>query len=330
MTPKRNQQQLILVKHLYEDARLLEERGDAFSLTKAVVLLDLSIEHILNNLILNLDPTFTVNQTKSSGDINRRTLSGNASTALRAAGKKPLLEERELANLHALRNLVQHIGMEPAQSEVDRYLAAANNMLISVFEDVYGLSFESFKLWDLVSNIDLRNWLRDSEEALKGGDIRRCIGACKRAHALIIGAVRNSTKPYRFSGYTTLSLDKDISRGIGRFRREIIQEIEFLENEVVAIGVGLPLMDTRRFQKAGSSVLIFVSADGHMQSSSSVVSEDRGQMAKGAEFMLDYLSRLIRLLDEAYPGVLESIKIPLSLEESWGQKNRAASTVSGE
>lgn len=161
MTPKRNQQQLILIKQLYEDARLLEERGDAFSLTKAVVLLDLSIEHILNNIILNVDPTSSVNQTKSSGDLNRRTLSGNSSTALGSAGKKPPLEAGELANLHKLRNLVQHIGMEPAQSEVRRYLAAANNMLISVFEDVYELSFESFKLWDLVSNLDLRNWLRD-------------------------------------------------------------------------------------------------------------------------------------------------------------------------
>ena len=55
MGPTRNQQQLILVKQLYEDARLFEERGDAFSLTKAVVLLDLSIENILNNIILNLD-----------------------------------------------------------------------------------------------------------------------------------------------------------------------------------------------------------------------------------------------------------------------------------
>ena len=57
---------------------------------------------------------------------------------------------------------------------------------------------------------------------------------------------------------------------------------------------------------------------------------NRNEIAKGAEFMLDYLSRLIRLLDEAYPGVLENIQIPLSLEESWGQKACAASDASGE
>lgn len=328
MFPRRNQQQLILVKQLYEDARLLGKRGDAFSLTKAVVLLDLSIEHILNNIILNLDPSFTVNQTKGSGDINRKTLSGNASTALRTAGKRPLSEERELANLHALRNLVQHIGTEPAQSEAHRYLTAANNMLTSVFEDVYGLSFQNFKLWDLVSHIDLRNWLRDSEQALRDGDPLRCIGACNHAHALIIGAIRNSTKLRRFRGHTALSLERQISAGVARFRNEIMQEIDFLENEVVAIGVGLPLMDTRRFQKWGSLMLIFVSIDGHMQSRSSAANQDRDEITKGAEFMLDYLSRLIRLLDEAYPGVLESIKIPLPLQESWGHGKRAASPAS--
>lgn len=98
MGPTRNQQQLILVKQLYEDARLFEERGDAFSLTKTVVLLDLSIENILNNIILNLDPSFSVNQTKGRGDITRKTLSGNASEVLRAAGKQPLQEDRELTN----------------------------------------------------------------------------------------------------------------------------------------------------------------------------------------------------------------------------------------
>jgi hypothetical protein len=89
-------------------------------------------------------------------------------------------------------------------------------------------------------------------------------------------------------------------------------------------------MDTRRFQKVGGLVLIFSSADGHIQSRSKVADQDQDEIAKGAEFMLDYLSRLIRLLDEAYPGVLESIKIPLPLQESWGQKNRATSPVSGE
>ena len=98
-------------------------------------------------------------------------------------------------------NLVQHIGTEPAQSEAHRYLLAANNMLTSVFEDVYDLDFQNFKLWDLVPNKDLQEWLRASEQLLKDGSPLVCIAVCNRAHALIIRAIRVSTKFRRFRNW---------------------------------------------------------------------------------------------------------------------------------
>jgi hypothetical protein len=278
---------------------------------------------MLNNIVLNLDPDFTVNETKGSEDISRKTLWGNAARSMRIASKTKIPETRELASLHALRNLVQHSGTQPTQSETQRYLVAAHSMLTSVFKEVYELEFSNFKIWDLVPNDDLRVWLGDSEQVLKGGSPVMCIAACNHAHALIIGAIRNSTKLRRFRTSNVFS-----RAAVERFRNEIVEAIEFLEDEVVAIGVGLPLMDTRRFQKIGGLVLVFVSIDGHMQTRSKTHSQDRNELAKDAEFMLDYLSRLIRLLDEAYPGVLENIKIPLRLQESWGHENRAASPAS--
>ncbi len=83
----RNQQQLILVRQLYEDSLVLAARSDALSLTKAVVLVDLAGEFLLNNIILNLDPDFTVNETKGSEDIARKTLWGNAARAIRMSNK---------------------------------------------------------------------------------------------------------------------------------------------------------------------------------------------------------------------------------------------------
>ncbi len=90
MIVKRNQQQLILVKHLYEDASIMGERADTFSVTKAVILLDLAVEHMLNNIILNLDPDFTVNETKGSEDVARKTLWGNAARAIKMSNKGKL------------------------------------------------------------------------------------------------------------------------------------------------------------------------------------------------------------------------------------------------
>jgi hypothetical protein len=335
----RNQQHLILVKQLYEDSLVLSGRTDALSLTKAIVLLDLSVELMLNNIVLNLDPNFTVNETKGSEDISRKTLWGNAARAVRAANKGSLPEAREIANLHALRNLVQHSGTQPSQSETERYFAAIRVMFSTVFENVYELDFLRFQIWDLVANNDLREWLRDSEVALIKGHPEICIAGCNYAHDLIIGAIRRFTKLRRFRGSRIFSstplgpafgisyqaireiegmakrLDRELRAGVEKFRSEIMNEIEFLEDEVVAIGVGLPLMDTRRFQKIGSVVYQSVALDGTIHIQSQIGLENFDEVRDGAGFMLSYLSRLIRLLEEAYPGVLTSVRIELPLKK---------------
>ena len=43
------------------------------------------------------------------------------------------------------------------------------------------------------------------------------------------------------------------------------------------------------------------------------------ELADGARFMLTYLARLIRLVDEAYPEVVTSItvKVPLTSQDVW-------------
>ena len=337
----RNQQQLILVKQLYEDSLVLAARSDGLSLTKAVVLVDLAVEILLNHIILNLDPDFTVNETKGSEDIARKTLWGNAARAIRMSNKGTLPETREIANLHALRNLVQHSGTQPSQSETERYLAATLVLFSSVFKNLYELNFSRFQIWDLVANNDLREWLQDSEVALTKGHPEICIAGCNHAHDLIIAAIRSFTKLRRFRASRVFSstssrpsypsgipyqaireiegmakkLDGEIRAGAERFRGEIMKEIEFLEDEVVAIGVGLPLMDTRRFQKAGSMVHQVFFGDGNMQIRSQIETENLDEVREGAGFMLSYLSRLIRLLDEAYPGVLATIKIDLPLHK---------------
>lgn len=354
----RNQHQLILVKQLYEDAAVLAARGDAFSLTKALILLDLAVEHTLNNIVLNLDPNFTVNETKGSEDIARKTLWGNAARSMKTSNKGSLPETREIANLHALRNLVQHCGTEPSQSETQRYLSAAQSMLSSVFANVYGLEFSRFQIWDLVSNEDLRDWLRDCERALMKGHPEVCIAGCNYAHELIIAAIRSFTKLRRFRVSRVFSsptarpsypsglpyqaireieglakkLDGEIKSGVERFRAEIMKEIEFLEDEVVAIGVGLPLMDTRRFQKIGSMVHQFFFGDGEMQIRTEAPAKDIAEVREGAEFMLGYLSRLVRLLDEAYPGVLAAITTGTALHKQsiWGTVEGQGSEVASQ
>jgi hypothetical protein len=94
-----------------------------------------------------------------------------------------------------------------------------------------------------------------------------------------------------------------------------MKEIEFLEDEVVAIGIGLPLMDTRRFQKAGTAASFSFWADGGLQINATSDQDAKSTMADDAELMLNYLFRLLTLIDEAYPDVLDTVQISHSLPQ---------------
>lgn len=173
-----------------------------------------------------------------------------------------------------------------------------------------------------------------------------CIVGCNQAHSLIIRAIRRSTKLRRFrvsqvfsqhSGRQTSipgnlpfevrsqiqqaasQIDRAIKQGVDQFRRELLQEIEFLEDEVVTIGVGMPLMDTRRFLKISGEVATSIDYEGMTRISDRSLENDKEGAKEGAIFMLNYLSRLVRLIDESDQEVIKGIQVavPLTAQKWW-------------
>lgn len=125
-------------------------------------------------------------------------------------------------------------------------------------------------------------------------------------------------------------IDEEIRRGVAQFRNEIMREIEFLEDEVVTIGVGMPLMDTRRFMKLASEVSMPVGSGTIVAVIVAKLESNAEDVREGAGFMLSYLSRLIRLVNEAYPEIIATIEVPIPLtSQSCWMKLQAESTASG-
>jgi hypothetical protein len=322
MSSPRNLHQLLLVKQLYEDASLHAGYGDTFSHTKSVILLDLSVEMVLNNIVLNLDPDLTVNASKGSQDTDRRTLWGNAASAINKAKSKRLLEIREMANLHSLRNLVQHNGTEPTQTEVKRYLSAAELMLTAAFRDAYELDFANFRIWDVIENDDLRRWLKESEDFLSEGNVKACIVGCILAHQWIVKAIRQQTKESRARASISYELKGSrAAEALQKIRKELIEDIELLENEMVAIGVGLPVMATRRFLRLTRVILVFIAEAGNIQVRGKGDPQENDPTV--ANYMLEYLVRLINLVEDGDPGVLNTIKVKIfpSDQKIWQKAN---------
>src|ERR1051326_8221980 len=138
-----NPQQLLLVKQLYEDGCLLATGEDDVSLTKAIILIDLAIEQMLNQVLRDFYPSFDPTAAAGRRDVNWGRLWQLAAQTLTGKGFA-LPHYRELSSLHEIRNLAQHNGSVRTQAEVRRYIQPAYEMLSGVFRDAYSQDFHSF------------------------------------------------------------------------------------------------------------------------------------------------------------------------------------------
>lgn len=320
VTPIRNFEQLILVKQLFQDARDLSERGDRLSLTKAIILMDLSVEQSLKCILLNLNPDFII--PRGRNDINRRELWHNASSAVQNTKGVSLSEQNESSRLHDLRNLVQHNGTEPPSSEVRRYVVSTKRMLEDAFRDAFDLDFGNLRPWDFIENIELRRLLNESEEFLRNDNPIVCIIGCKMARELTLEAIHEYTTKERHDFAPMFnSRARQDAHALRDFADLVIElsdytakKITRLENEIILVGMGLPIVDTRRFLQLRGATSETIFADGHLSVNSHHGPNKETETAN-AQFMLDFLFRLIRSAEENHPGVLSGITVQVPLSE---------------
>jgi hypothetical protein len=308
-----NPQQLLIVKDFFGEGQTLALREDTFSTSKAILFLDLAVEQMMRAIIATLNPS---KQYKK--DPNWHELWTDASAVLQTKGFQ-LHNHFPLKALHGHRNMVQHVGASYHYSQARNHVAPVEDMLSQAFRDVYGLDFSRYNLLSLIANEDLRRWLQDAEQILSEGGPMFTMAACNYAHRLVIAQMQKKTQKWQSHRSTRSTmlhgLDiKDSTRLAGVLQaldNRITHEIAALEEEVAAIGVGLSILEVRRFRSFGELVSISVFQDGQIKiNGKEGTVEDRKE---AAAFMLDYLSRLIRSIEQTYHGVLEDLKIKVPL-----------------
>lgn len=307
-TPK-PRQQLLLVKELYKEAEQASGREDTFSTSKGILFLDLAVEQMLLTIITMLPSKVTI----PKGELKWEQLWQTASEVMADNGHS-LPGKVSLKNLHQDRNRVQHAGSTFHFTQVRKHIGPVHNMVGTTFQEAFALDFENFREWDFIENEDLRRWLRESEDFLEEGNALACIVGCIVAYGWVIDAVRKQTK----LGRMRRSIGHEIrgttfAKALNEVRKELLEDIRLLENEVVAIGVGLPVMDTRRFLKFTRVIGVFLAEAGNISVARHGHSLDNDPTV--ANFMLEYLARLIQLVADGYPDVLNTISVKLFPKE---------------
>jgi hypothetical protein len=111
-----------------------------------------------------------------------------------------------------------------------------------------------------------------------------------------------------------------IQSAFREIRKQFEAEFEALEHEVIAIGVGLSILEARRFRRLSGYVQLSVALDGQWYIN---IGPDRPfqENKEAAEFMLGYLSRLIRYIEQTFGSALQDLKIEIPLMEQEVVKN---------
>jgi len=318
MSTPPNAQQLLLIKELFGDAQALASRDDTFSTSKAILLLDLSVELMLRAVVFTLVPNLSPKK-----ELHWQDLWKEADAALKLRNCQ-LHDYAPLKTLHDHRNMVQHAGAVYHYSQAQMHVPPVEDMLNHAFRDVYSLDLSSYSLLGLIANDDLRKWLQDTEQLLNEDRPVLAIVACEFAHRLVIGEVRRSTRRWWPADFKPRGLDAvdmvSIQSAFREIRKQFEAEFEALEHEVIAIGVGLSILEARRFRRLSGYVQLSVALDGQWYIN---IGPDRPfqENKEAAEFMLGYLSRLIRYIEQTFGSALQDLKIEIPLMEQEVVKN---------
>ena len=223
-----------------------------------------------------------------------------------------------LKTLHEHRNMVQHAGAVYHFSQMRTFVVPTEGMLTHAFKDVYRLDFRA-----MIANDDLRQWLEDAAELLAAGKPNLTIAACNYLHRIVIEELQTRTAGRSTTWSRRLSprdLDLDhsvpLTEAVIKLDERMTDAIEALENEVAAIGVGMSILEVRQFRAAGDVITVSVYSDHQMEINVNYDKPFEAQQSS-AEFMLMYLTRLIKSIEETYRSVLEKLKIqvPLSTQD---------------
>jgi hypothetical protein len=233
---------LVLVKQLYNQALV-----QAFSQTStvnrimAVIGFDLSVETILRTIISALESTYNPKDEKSFPQYWKR-----ANDLLASSQLNNLPDERNINLVHTIRNDAQHRAKYPNESDLNDCRTYIRDFLEKTCMEVWGISFDSISLVDLIQHPHIKVFLTKAEAAFAINDYKETIIASVAALYRTVEIIRKSILGR--STYKTYSLVVEQS-GRQLTDPEGYIALERTEEGLLAVALGLNYIDYLRFDK---------------------------------------------------------------------------------
>jgi len=330
MTKKKLQvkspRQLVFVKELFLEAGKYASGHELeLDLLKAILLIDLCVERLLNIIWRDADSDYPV---KGKRYPNFVELWEKVEKVLKEKGfiEGTLANKSDFIDYHERRNDAQHRGMVPRASYVQEYFELAQDFFTKIYNELYDFDFLNFRYWDLVKNGDLRRLLQEADDALQRGDIILSSAGVNLAYDFVIGALKKDlfrsekiADEVRFSRHHRAFEDNEVKRfaeeDLRRFTEDLIKSVDVrfdaLYSQLVREQLGLSKTSHEKFNNVRHGINPLMSVGGNLQIT--LWGERKNLSPDDAKFALSYIFDLVMRVEEKYPNGLESVRIPGSL-----------------
>lgn len=291
--------QLVLVRQFFDDARRSPSAQTTFVRMRRTLHLDLCVELSLGAVVVDHGKP-DAQAKMARADLKWKELWDAADDAANTKLGNPLPGGQALRTLHEQRNLAQHRGSIPSTEDIERHVEPVRALLNFVCREFYQREFEQLEEWDVLECEPLREWLANCAAAIGRDAPELAIRAAVSAYTAIVRTVQLTVAgPMPSAGFPRQIMVKDrdllnalktLTETFNTFQRGLVDTLLAVEGEIMAVGLGLPIVDHIRFLRC---------TRGHLN--------DR---VGDARFMTHYLAKAAVMLESAVPGVFDSLRLP--------------------
>lgn len=241
---------LILVKQLYQQA--VVQSTSLHSITgriMSVIGFDIAVETVLKAVVSSLDSS------KIPPD-NFQGLIQQCDDLLPKAGYNPVPDKANIQHVHSIRNDAQHKAKYPNESDVSDCRTYTRDFLQKIISDVWGLSFESVSLTDVIQHVKVKEFLVNAERAKSQDDYQQAVKQAAAGLTLALIYVKRAIVG-RTPSFARAFLMED-SFGKPKSDGDTYRAFERMQETLLYVALGLNYADYMRYRQIAGDVIFGV------------------------------------------------------------------------
>jgi len=258
---------LVQAKQIFLHGKIHSFSASELDRLFTILSIDQAIEHFLHTLIIE----YNVTKLKSPLNAKFKEIFDASNDEIKNVLKKELPLKTAVFTVHNLRNIAQHYGTIPSESEIQKSVIYCEDFLLQSYNLCFNKNYEEVFLSELIIDDDVRKHFREGEIALsneKYKDAMAHIGLSfhlLRFHEEKLLPYRSSIRSFsgfRLSDIVSRIIDKDKRHRSSEFKNlldSILKEIEYVDDKVSILSVGGKLQDYNLFKKITPHYNIFPS-----------------------------------------------------------------------